>query len=50
MMYKAFVRNKKTGKYVVIESEYDTKADFIKDLRGNGYVVNPKFVNRKEVC
>lgn len=48
-VYKAIVTNKMNGKRVVIESEYNTKAEFIYDLRANGYAVNPVKVKTKEV-
>lgn len=32
-MYKAIVTDKMNGRRVVIESEYNTKAEFIHDLR-----------------
>lgn len=38
--YKALVYNKATKKHVIIESVYNTKAEFVKDLRGNGYAVD----------
>lgn len=47
--YKAFVKDKTTGRYTTIESEYETKSDFIKDLRGNGYAVNPLKVKTVEI-
>lgn len=47
--YKALVKDKITDKYITIESDYDTKSDFIKDLRGNGYAVNPNKVKTKEI-
>lgn len=48
-MYKAIVTDKMNGRRVVIESEYNTKAEFIHDLRSNGYAVNPVKVKTKEV-
>lgn len=47
--YKAIVKDKMTGKRVVIESECGTKAEFIHDLKCNGYAVNPKKVKTREV-
>lgn len=47
--YKAMVTDKDTGKRVTIESQYNTKKDFIKDLRRNGYRVNPLYVKTAEV-
>lgn len=48
-MYKAIVTDKMNGRKVVIESEYSTKTEFIRDLRLNGYAVNPVKVKTKEV-
>lgn len=45
--FKAIVKDAK--RVVVIEGEYDRKNDFIKDLRRNGYKVNPRKVKEKEV-
>ena len=39
-MYKAIVKDQ-AGCIKIIESEYRRKADFIRDLRRNGYRVNP---------
>ena len=47
--YKAIVTDKINKKKVIIESEHDTKAEFIHDLRANGYAVNPIKVKKKEV-
>lgn len=51
-LYSAVVKNKygnPNGEYTIIESEYTNKADFIRDLRANGYMVNPANVRVKEV-
>lgn len=51
-LYRAWVRDKYSVSkvYIVIESEYNNKNDFIHDLRRNGYCVDPKFVKQiKEV-
>lgn len=48
-MYKAIVTDKMNGIRVIIESESNTKAEFIHDLRVNGYAVNPVKVKTKEV-
>lgn len=48
-MYKAIVTDKISGRRVVIEGEFNTKAEFINDLRKNGYAVNPIKVKTKEV-
>lgn len=39
MLYKAFVRDKETGKTTFMEYDYDSKSDFISDLKHNGYTV-----------
>ena len=49
MLYKAIVKDKQTKELKIIESEYDTKKDFIRDLRGNGYMVNPLKVKKAKV-
>lgn len=48
-VYKAIVTDKMNGKKVIIESEHNTKSEFIHDLRKNGYAVNPIKVKTKEV-
>lgn len=48
-MYKAIVTDKINRRRVVIESEHNTKSEFIHDLRANGYAVNPVKVKTKEV-
>lgn len=40
MMFKAFVKDKETGESKFIESEYPSKADFINDLKHNGFSVS----------
>lgn len=47
--YKAIVTDKETKRTVIVESEAYTKAEFIHDLRRNGYAVNPYKVKEKEV-
>lgn len=47
--YKAIVTDKETGKRTIVSSDAYTKADFIHDLRKNGYAVNPIKVKTKEV-
>lgn len=47
--FKAMVKCKETGRHVTIESECRTKAEFVRDLRGNGYMVNPMKVKVAEV-
>ena len=44
--YKAIVKGSEG--LVIITSDYDTKADFIRDLRGNGYKVNVDKVKTAE--
>jgi hypothetical protein len=41
MKFKAWVKDKTNKQYTTIESDYNTKTEFIKDLRANGYAVNP---------
>lgn len=49
-MYKAIVTDKfNNNRRVIIECEYNTKAEFIRDLRANGYTVNPVKVKPAEV-
>ena len=48
-MYKAIVVDKENGKKTVVECECRTKAEFIRDLRKNGYSVNPKKAKLKEI-
>ena len=40
MMFKAFVKDKKTGEPQFLEYDYDKKSDFINDLRQNGYSIH----------
>lgn len=47
--YKAYVFNKDEKRYEIIESEYNRKSDFIRDLRANGYRVNPSHVKTSDV-
>ena len=47
-MYKALVKEKDTGKRVTISRDYPTKAEFIFDLRRNGYAVDPSHVKSKK--
>lgn len=49
MIYKALVTHKVDKTKVIIESECNSKAEFIKELRANGYSVNPLKVKTKEV-
>lgn len=47
-LYKALVKDKFTGKRKIIESSYNNKLDFIRDLRANGYSVDPSRVKTKK--
>ncbi len=47
--YKTCAKDKQTKEYTVITSEYPTKAEFIKDVRRNGYSVNAKRVWTEEM-
>lgn len=45
MMYSAVAKEKNTRRIVLLENyQYPTKADFIHDIRANGYTVNVKKV------
>ena len=46
MMYIAMVTDKETRKLEKIESEYNSKKEFEKDLRNNGYSV--RFITTEE--
>lgn len=48
-IFKAMVTNKKNNERIVIEGIYTSKAEFIKDLRWNGYSVNDNKVKTEEV-
>jgi len=48
MKFKAAVKSKLDGRQI-IEMEYDTKKEFISDLRANGYQVNEMKVKKSEV-
>lgn len=48
MIYKAVVKNKRTGQLEILEMEYKNKKAFIRDIRGNGYAVNPMKVKPAE--
>jgi hypothetical protein len=47
--FKTAAKNKETKQTIIIESAYKTKTDFIKDLRANGYSVNPAKVKQSDV-
>lgn len=47
--FKTMATDKRTGEKVCIVSEYPTKTNFIKDIRSNGYRVNPIRVAEEEV-
>lgn len=47
--FKAIVRDRQTKEIVIIESEYKTKTDFVKDLRQNGFIVDPYKVKTSEI-
>ena len=48
-VFKGIATDKETKQKVIIESEYKTKKDFIKDVRHNGYSINPKKVKEAKV-
>ena len=47
-LYKALVKDE-NSQLKIIESYYSNKKDFIRDLRNNGYKVNPIKVKKAEV-
>jgi hypothetical protein len=48
MIYKTLAKEKQTGKLVVVELDCFSKRNFIRDVRSNGYSVNPKRVLTKK--
>lgn len=42
--FKALVKDKKTKQVTTITSSYNSKKEFINDLKSNGYIVDPKKV------
>ena len=48
MKYKALVTDKENGKRLTIARDYPTKAEFIFDLRRNGYAVDPSRVKTEQ--
>jgi hypothetical protein len=51
MLYSAVVKDKYDNNKVkfIKNQEYSRKSDFIRDLRSNGYAVNPLKVKKSEV-
>ena len=49
MKFKAIVTDKLDGRKTIIESEYEKKSDFIRDIRSNGYRVDDRKVKESEV-
>lgn len=50
MLYSAIVKDKESKRLIVIrEQEYPNKAEFIHDLRRNGYAVNSLKVKKSKV-
>jgi hypothetical protein len=47
--YKALVTNNRTGAIEIIEMEYSSKANFIKDIRLNGLKVDPMKVKEADI-
>ena len=48
--FSAVVKDSYSNRVVFIENqEYETKKDFIRDLRNNGYKVNPKKVKSSKL-
>ena len=48
-VFKGIATDKETKQKTIIESKYKTKKDFIKDVRRNGYTVNPLKVKEAKV-
>lgn len=48
-LFKASVIDKESKETVIIASEYPSKSAFIRDLRSNGYSVNPSKVKLASV-
>lgn len=48
MIYKTCAKEKETGRLVVVELDCSSKNNFIRDVRSNGYSVNPKRVLTKK--
>ncbi len=49
MIYKAVVKDKRDHQVMIIERDYPNKAEFIEDLRGNGFMVNPVKVKEARI-
>ena len=47
--YSAVVKNEYNRTQIIANKEYYRKSDFIKDLRSNGYKVNPKKVKESKL-
>lgn len=48
-VYKTMAYDKQNKKWDIIESEYPSKKNFIKDLRDNGYRVRENRIATKEI-
>jgi hypothetical protein len=49
MLFTAFIKDKETKEKKFLTMDYPNKSAFIKDLRNNGFAVNPLKVKTKEV-
>lgn len=49
MLFKAIVKDKETGKRMIIEAEYRTRKECIEDLRRNGYSFSDKKVREAKL-
>lgn len=47
--FSAIVKDNQTKKTTIITSEYTNKQDFIRDLKNNGYAVNPNKVKESDL-
>ena len=48
MIYKTCAKDKENGKYSILELDCSSKQRFIRNVRANGYAVNPKRVLTKK--
>ena len=48
MKYVAVVKNKETGRISIMEEEYNSKKEFKRDIRNNGYSLMRNYIWNKE--
>lgn len=49
MILSAYVRDRQTKEYLVVEKNYPTKEAFKRDLHGNGYTVK-RISNKRDIA